>query len=176
MVTPAGVSRRLAIFTRRVCCHREQRQSACIIYKHRRDDSDRIQPAGQGNFQHPAIYGYAGREYGGFALPVTFSMPETPVAVEALPENTLLQERLTTLARSMQLKMDWQEVSNSFTDEDGNTIQPPWKEYDLQILTTLPAHQVAEHFSEPSVRFISVTRQLEEGRFRYQFTGKYYVQ
>ncbi|EJZ2212037.1 type 4b pilus protein PilO2, partial [Escherichia coli] len=113
---------------------------------------------------------------GGFALPVTFSMPETPVAVEALPENTLLQERLTTLARSMQLKMDWQEVSNSFTDEDGNTIQPPWKEYDLQILTTLPAHQVAEHFSEPSVRFISVTRQLEEGRFRYQFTGKYYVQ
>ncbi|HHU9719943.1 TPA: type 4b pilus protein PilO2, partial [Escherichia coli] len=92
---------------------------------------------------------------GGFALPVTFSMPETPVAVEALPENTLLQERLTTLARSMQLKMDWQEVSNSFTDEDGNTIQPPWKEYDLQILTTLPAHQVAEHFSEPSVRFIS---------------------
>ena len=40
---------------------------------------------------------------GGFALPVTFSMPETPVAVEALPENTLLQERLTTLALPIRL-------------------------------------------------------------------------
>lgn len=125
MVTPAGVSRRLAIFTRRVCCHREQRQSACIIYKHRWDDSDRIQPAGQEIFSIRPFMVMPDGNSGGFALPVTFSMPETPVAVEALPENTLLQERLTTLARSMQLKMDWQEVSNSFTDEDGNTIQPP---------------------------------------------------
>ncbi|HFV6774700.1 TPA: pilus assembly protein, partial [Escherichia coli] len=47
--------------------------------------------------------------------------------------------------------------------------------YDLQIQTLLPANQLAERFSEPSVRFLSVTRQLENGRFRYQFTGKYYA-
>ena len=46
---------------------------------------------------------------------------------------------------------------------------------DLQIQTLLPANQLAERFSEPSVRFLSVTRQLENGRFRYQFTGKYYA-
>ncbi|EEQ1581516.1 type 4b pilus protein PilO2, partial [Escherichia coli] len=54
-------------------------------------------------------------------------------------------------------------------------IQPPWKEYDLQIQTALPVHQLAERLKAPSVRFISVTRQLENGRFHYQFTGKYYA-
>ena len=60
-------------------------------------------------------------------------------------------------------------------DENGNIIQPPWKEYDLQIQTALPVHQLAERLKAPSVRFISVTRQLENGRFHYQFTGKYYA-
>ena len=126
MVTPAGVGRRLAIFTRRVCCHREQRQSACIIYKHRRDDSDRIQPAGQGKFSA------SGRLWlcrTGIAVVLPCRSPSVclkPVAVEALPEkHPPAGTAEYTLARSMQLKMDWQEVSNSFTDEDGNTIQPP---------------------------------------------------
>ncbi|HBE4547495.1 TPA: type 4b pilus protein PilO2, partial [Escherichia coli] len=112
---------------------------------------------------------------GGVALPVTFRLPDNPVPVDSLPETRDLQERLTTLAQSVQLQIDWQEVNNSFTDENGNIIQPPWKEYDLQIQTLLPANQLAERFSEPSVRFLSVTRQLENGRFRYQFTGKYYA-
>ncbi|EKY6551807.1 type 4b pilus protein PilO2, partial [Escherichia coli] len=112
---------------------------------------------------------------GGIGLPVTFRLSENAVTVDALPETAVLQERLTSLAQSMQLKLDWQEVNNSVTDENGQIIQPPWKEYDLQIQTTLPAHHLAERLKEPSVRFISVTRQLENGRFHYQFTGKYYA-
>ncbi|MGA0423252.1 type 4b pilus protein PilO2, partial [Escherichia coli] len=112
---------------------------------------------------------------GGIGLPVTFRLSEHPVEVDALPETSVLQEQLTTLAQSMQLTLDWQEVSNSVTDENGNIIQPPWKEYDLQIQTALPVHQLAERLKAPSVRFISVTRQLENGRFHYQFTGKYYA-
>ena len=112
---------------------------------------------------------------GGIGLPVSFRLPEHPVDVDALPESSVLQEQLTTLAQSMPLTLDWQEVSNSVTDENGNIIQPPWKEYDLQIQTLLPAYQLVERLKAPSVRFISVTRQLENGRFHYQFTGKYYA-
>lgn len=81
---------------------------------------------------------------GGIGLPVSFRLPEHPVDVDALPETAVLQEQLTTLAQSIPLTLDWQEVSNSVTDENGNIIQPPWKEYDLQIQTLLPAYQLAE--------------------------------
>ncbi|HAI2110757.1 TPA: type 4b pilus protein PilO2, partial [Escherichia coli] len=43
---------------------------------------------------------------GGIGLPVTFRLSENAVTVDALPETAVLQERLTSLAQSMQLKLD----------------------------------------------------------------------
>ena len=74
------------------------------------------------------------------------------------------------------IKIDWREVNNSITDDEGNTIQPPWKEYDLEMQTDIPPFALFENFSNRSVHFSGVTMQLlDGGRLRYQLTGKFYA-
>lgn len=112
---------------------------------------------------------------GGFSLPVSLKLPENPVTVEMLPATNILQERLTTFAQSMRLKIDWRQVNNSITDEDGKTIQPPWQEYDLEIQTDIPPFTLFQNFNESSIRLTSIFVKLEGSRLHYQFTGKYYA-
>lgn len=64
---------------------------------------------------------------GGFSLPVNFQLSQTPLSVDTLPTVPALQEQLTTFSQSMRIKIDWREVNNSITDDEGNTIQPPGK-------------------------------------------------
>lgn len=113
---------------------------------------------------------------GGFSLPVNFQLSQTPLSVDTLPTVPALQEQLTTFSQSMRIKIDWREVNNSITDDEGNTIQPPWKEYDLEMQTDIPPFALFENFSNRSVHFSGVTMQLlDGGRLRYQLTGKFYA-
>ncbi|WP_252495275.1 hypothetical protein [Escherichia coli] len=76
---------------------------------------------------------------GGFSLPVSFDVSPDPITPDTLPQATDIQERLTTFAQKMRLKLTWQEIENTKTDEEGRPIILPWNEYGINDSDQHPA-------------------------------------
>ncbi|EIX3771276.1 type 4b pilus protein PilO2 [Salmonella enterica] len=112
---------------------------------------------------------------GGFSLPVSFDVSPDPITPDTLPQATDIQERLTTFAQKMRLKLTWQEIENTKTDEEGRPIILPWNEYELMIQTSTPPSILFANFHEPAVRFQYAGIKLEEGRLNYEIKGAFYV-
>ncbi|EEJ4252260.1 type 4b pilus protein PilO2 [Salmonella enterica subsp. enterica serovar 4,[5],12:b:-] len=114
---------------------------------------------------------------GGFSLPVSFNVSSGAITPEMLPRVTDIQERLTTFAQRMKLKLTWQKKENTLTDDEGRPVILPWNEYELMIQTSIPPSVLFDdtYFHEPAVRFQYAGMKLEAGRLNYEIKGAFYV-